>query len=171
MIFIMYLCQNDSEAKTARFKASQVQTTYIVPPWCSNTPCQYALCHLWCEITTQKSSSLQCFSLPASRSEHQLLRRDNKRELASNMVSFNRLIYRKNKTEQIFAAFCLHVIVFKRMSYVPCIGRPSCERIRIQWSDMLRITRGCKATETLPVTPEAITLGLAENRKQHHRMT
>lgn len=46
-------------------------------------------------------------------------------------------------------------------SYVPCIGRPSCERMRIQWSDMLRITRGCKATETLPVTPEAITLGLA----------
>lgn len=26
---------------------------------------------------------------------------------------------------------------------------------------MLRITRGCKATETLPVTPEAITLGQA----------
>lgn len=46
-------------------------------------------------------------------------------------------------------------------SYIPCIGRPSCERMRIQWSDMLRITRGCKATETLPVTPEAITLGLA----------
>lgn len=42
---------------------------------------------------------------------------------------------------------------------VPCIGRPSCERMRIQWSDMLRMTRGCKATETLPVTPEAMTLG------------
>lgn len=26
---------------------------------------------------------------------------------------------------------------------------------------MLRMTRGCRATETLPVTPEAITLGLA----------
>lgn len=30
---------------------------------------------------------------------------------------------------------------------------------------MLRITRGCKATETLPVTPEAITLGLAAERQ------
>lgn len=47
------------------------------------------------------------------------------------------------------------------LSHIPCIGRPSCERMRIQWSDMLRITRGCKATETLPVTPAAITLGLA----------
>ena len=24
----------------------------------------------------------------------------------------------------------------------PCIGRPSWERIRIQWSEMLRMTRG-----------------------------
>lgn len=44
---------------------------------------------------------------------------------------------------------------------LPCIGLPSCERIRIQWSDILRITRGCKATDTLPVTPEAMTPGLA----------
>lgn len=49
------------------------------------------------------------------------------------------------------------------LACVPCIGRPSWERMRIQWSDTLRITRGCKATETLPVTPEAMTLGLAEN--------
>lgn len=39
--------------------------------------------------------------------------------------------------------------------------------MRIQWSDMLRITRGCKATETLPVTPEAITLGLAAVMQRH----
>lgn len=63
---------------SARLKYSHTQPTYIVPPWCSNTPCQYALCHLWCEITTQTSSSLQCFCPPASQSEHQLLWRDNK---------------------------------------------------------------------------------------------
>lgn len=55
---------------------------------------------------------------------------------------------------------------FSKLSSVPCIGRPSCERMRIQWSDMLRITRGCKATETLPVTPEAMTLGLAANTEE-----
>lgn len=31
---------------------------------------------------------------------------------------------------------------------------------------MLRITSGCKATETLPVTPEAITLGLAADTEE-----
>lgn len=29
------------------------------------------------------------------------------------MVSFNRLIYRKNKIEQNFDAFCLHMILLK----------------------------------------------------------
>ena len=50
---------------------------------------------------------------------------------------------------------------------VPCIGRPSCERIRIQWSDILRMTSGCKATDTLPVSPEAMTLGLAAFTHTH----
>lgn len=36
---------------------------------------------------------------------------------------------------------------------------------------MLRITRGCKATETLPVTPEAMTLGLAADTKEKNTHT
>ena len=43
----------------------------------------------------------------------------------------------------------------------PCPGRPSWQRIRIQWSEMLRITNGCSATATLPGTPPAITGGAA----------
>lgn len=31
---------------------------------------------------------------------------------------------------------------------------------------MLRMTRGCNATETLPVTPEAITLGLTVGQRR-----
>ena len=47
------------------------------------------------------------------------------------------------------------------MGFSPCPGRPSWQRIRIQWSEMLRITRGCRATATLPGTPPAITGGTA----------
>lgn len=50
--------------------------------------------------------------------------------------------------------------------HIPCMGRPSWERMRIQWSEMLRMTRGCKATETLPVTPDTITLGLAVGQRE-----
>lgn len=49
---------------------------YIVPPWCSSTPCQCALCRLWCETAAQRSSSPRCFYLPASQSELQSLSRE-----------------------------------------------------------------------------------------------
>ena len=122
-------------------------STYIVLPWCSNTPCQYALVHLRFEKATQRSSSPQCFDPPASLSgPRSLSRRETKASVSLRSV-----------TQHVMSC-CYSCRAF---SHIPCIGCPSCERIRIQWSDMLRITRGCKATETLPVTPAAITLGLA----------
>lgn len=56
-------------------------------------------------------------------------------------------------------------------AHIPCMGRPSWERMRIQWSEMLRMTRGCRATETLPVTPDAITLGLAVGQTERGRVS
>ena len=48
------------------------------------------------------------------------------------------------------------------MGFSPCPGRPSWQRIRIQWSEMLRITRGCRATATLPGTPPPSPAALRE---------
>lgn len=127
------------------------QSTHTAPPWCSSTPCQYALGHLWCETATQRSSSPQCFSPPASRSELRSLSDTGYKNFSLCLLCFfvtENARHSKHSIHLTDASTC-----------VPCIGRPSCERMRIQWSDMLRMTRGCKATETLPVTPEAMTLG------------
>lgn len=72
--------------KYVHYCPQHLNKAYTVPPWCSSTPCQCALCRLWCETAAQRSSSPQCFDPPVSQSELQSLSRDKHNSICLSLT-------------------------------------------------------------------------------------